>query len=61
MEVRAGAALIHGCVLPPRFVVGAVTTLLDFIQTLEGKLSTLRHSPAAADRLAQLVSHMTSL
>lgn len=44
-----------------RSVVVVVTTLLDFIQTLEEKLTSLRCSPAARDRLAQLVSLMTSL
>lgn len=49
------------CLLCFRFVVDAVKMLLDFIETLEEKLNSVRCSPNARDGLAQLVSHMTSL
>lgn len=42
-----------------RFVVDVVKMLVDFIETLEEKLISVHCSPAAADRLAQLVRHMT--
>ncbi len=42
-----------------RFVVDVVKMLVDFIETLEEKLISVHCSPTAADRLAQLVSHMT--
>ncbi len=51
----------HECLLCCRFVVDAVNMLLDFIETLEEKLISVRCSPTATERLAQLVSHMTSL
>ncbi|XP_075941327.1 HAUS augmin-like complex subunit 2 isoform X2 [Anarhichas minor] len=43
-----------------RFVVDLVKVLLDFIETLEEKLNSVRCSPSTGDRLAQLVGHMMS-
>lgn len=42
-----------------RFVVDLVTMLPDFIEKLEEMVTSLRCSPTAGERLAQLVSHMT--
>lgn len=43
-----------------RFVVDLVKVLLDFIETLEEKLNSVRCSPSTGDHLAQLVGHMMS-
>ncbi|KAI9537780.1 hypothetical protein NQZ68_022442 [Dissostichus eleginoides] len=44
-----------------RFVVDVVKMLLDFIQTLEEKLTSVRCSPSAIDRLAQLNTSLAQL
>ncbi|XP_074517029.1 HAUS augmin-like complex subunit 2 isoform X1 [Sebastes fasciatus] len=44
-----------------RFVVDLVKMLLDFIETLEEKLNSVRCSPTARDRLAQLNSSLAQL
>ncbi|XP_044023031.1 HAUS augmin-like complex subunit 2 isoform X2 [Siniperca chuatsi] len=44
-----------------RFVVDAVKMLLDFIETLEEKLSSVRCRPTARDRLAQLNTSLAQL
>ncbi|XP_038577378.1 HAUS augmin-like complex subunit 2 [Micropterus salmoides] len=44
-----------------RFVLDAVKMLLDFIETLEEKLSSVRSRPAAGDRLAQLDTSLAQL
>ncbi|XP_034381366.1 HAUS augmin-like complex subunit 2 [Cyclopterus lumpus] len=44
-----------------RFVVDLVKVLLDFIETLEEKLDTVRCSPAAIDHLAQLNTSLARL
>ncbi|KAK5857889.1 hypothetical protein PBY51_011101 [Eleginops maclovinus] len=44
-----------------RFVVDVVKMLLDFIETLEEKLTVVRCSPTAIDRLAQLNTSLTQL
>ncbi|XP_031697888.1 HAUS augmin-like complex subunit 2 [Anarrhichthys ocellatus] len=44
-----------------RFVVDLVKVLLDFIETLEEKLNSVRCSPSTGDRLAQLNSSLSQL
>ncbi|XP_051236864.1 HAUS augmin-like complex subunit 2 [Dicentrarchus labrax] len=44
-----------------KFVVDAVKMLLDFIETLEENLISVRSSPAARDRLAQLNASLAQL
>ncbi|KAM7402840.1 hypothetical protein PAMA_003660 [Pampus argenteus] len=48
-------AYLHRC------VVDVVKMLLDFIETLEEKLSSVRNCPAARDQLAQLDSCLAQL
>lgn len=43
-----------------RFVVDVMKMLLDFIETLEEKMMSVRCSDTTRDQLSQLVSHMTS-
>ncbi|KAK9534310.1 hypothetical protein VZT92_009360 [Zoarces viviparus] len=44
-----------------RFVVDLVKVLLDFIETLEEKLKSVRCSPSTGDHLAQLNSSLSQL
>ncbi|XP_068195793.1 HAUS augmin-like complex subunit 2 isoform X2 [Antennarius striatus] len=44
-----------------RFVVDVMKMLLDFIQTLDVKLDSVRCSPAARDRLAQMNTGLNQL
>lgn len=44
-----------------RFVVEVVQMFLDFIDTLEQKMSSVRSSPSAPERLAQMNSSLSAL
>lgn len=44
-----------------RFVVDLVKVILDFVETLEEKLDSVRSSPAASDHLAQLNTSLARL